>query len=78
MVWLTGGRHIRGEKWPARRPVVLDMYIIDKMRTRGVHCRRSSSKHDTCSADVIHLDEDTLEGSESHLRAARTPANFWK
>jgi hypothetical protein len=30
------------------------------------------------SVDVIHLDEDPLKGSESHLRAARTSANFWK
>ena len=30
------------------------------------------------SADVIHLDDDSLEGSESYLRAARTPAKFRK
>ena len=69
-------RKVRPMIGMASKAVMLDMYIVDKMRKRVVHCNGSSFKPDGSSADVIHLDEGSLEGSESHLRSARTPANF--
>ena len=60
----------------ASTAVVLDIYITDEVRTRGVHCNGSSFELDVGSVDVYHLDEDSLEGSESHLQAERTPAAF--
>jgi len=54
----------------------LDLYIITKMLTRGVHGNELRWKFGLGSADWYHLDGGSLEVPESHLRVERTPANF--
>ena len=59
----------------------LDLYIVAEMHTQGVHCDELRSDEDDVgvftAADWTFLDGGALEAPESHLRAVRTPANFW-